>query len=212
MILSDVEKRKIYDETGDIDGDEMLSSGFEDWYQYFRNLFPKVTVQDIEKFSSSYKGSEEEKNDIIEAYYSRNGNFREMMEFVMLAEDEDENRIANIINTGIANGDVELLPAYKKTHDKTSTQTGPGRAKRRKKAESSGQQEASDLDALTAMIRGRSEGRGSSVIGSIMAKYGGEGSLADYDMSDAEFNRAQAALGAPRSTNTKAKKKSKKGR
>lgn len=42
--LSDAEKRKLYDETGEVEeeGAEELSKSEREWYDYFRALFPKV--------------------------------------------------------------------------------------------------------------------------------------------------------------------------
>lgn len=51
-ILSDEAKRKAYDTTGEIDTHEM-SADAEVWYDYFRNLFPKVTVDKIEVLNLS---------------------------------------------------------------------------------------------------------------------------------------------------------------
>ena len=59
-ILSNSEKRKLYDQTGELDGSD-LSEEAAEWNMYFRNLFPKLTVEAIEKFSTKYKNSEEER-------------------------------------------------------------------------------------------------------------------------------------------------------
>lgn len=42
--LSDPEKRRLYDETGEVEeeGGEELSKSEQEWYDYFRALFPKV--------------------------------------------------------------------------------------------------------------------------------------------------------------------------
>ena len=47
-ILMDPEKRKIYDETGSIDN--MDQAAFQSAYDYYRNIYKKVTVEDIMKF------------------------------------------------------------------------------------------------------------------------------------------------------------------
>jgi DnaJ homolog subfamily C member 9 len=97
--LSDEEKRKLYDQTGEIDDtDETASQSEKEWcvcpapcgqravqtahspcrcmracikslccvrYDYYRALFPKVTVEDIENFKSKYQGSDEERTDVL---------------------------------------------------------------------------------------------------------------------------------------------------
>ena len=42
-ILSDTEKRKVYDRTGNIEDTEGLTESGKEWYSYWRNLFPEVT-------------------------------------------------------------------------------------------------------------------------------------------------------------------------
>ena len=211
-ILSDEDKRKTYDDTGDIYGDDMLSGDFDQWYDYFRNLFPKVTVADIDKFSSTYKGSEEEKTDIIEAYYQHSGNFRDIMETVILAEAEDEDRIIGILNKAIGDGEVEILPGYQKIY---SGRDGKGSAKpaakkRKKKASSSNKED--DLDSLANMIRSKNQraAEGHGAFSSIFAKYGGEdleeGDIGQDPLGDEEFERIRASLG----DGSKSKKRGKK--
>lgn len=103
-ILSDIEKRKIYDETGSIDDNDINNDDFQSWYDYYRNLFPKINISDIDKFSKNYKNSIEEINDIKQAYEKYNGNFKNIMESVLLAEIEDELRICTIIDKCIVEG------------------------------------------------------------------------------------------------------------
>ena len=65
-VLSDSERRGLYDESGEVE-DEMdpLKDTDKDWEEYWRVLFPKVTLKDIEKFASEYQNSEEERDDIM---------------------------------------------------------------------------------------------------------------------------------------------------
>ena len=66
-ILSDGEKRRIYDETGqfDEDSDEFA---MRNWSEYWRMLFKPVTVQDINKYKQDYQGSDTEIKDLKRAY------------------------------------------------------------------------------------------------------------------------------------------------
>lgn len=54
-ILSDEEKRREYDESGEVDDEDDLASksGTEQWKDYFSNLFPKVTTKDIDAFEGT---------------------------------------------------------------------------------------------------------------------------------------------------------------
>mmetsp|Transcript_10449 Transcript_10449/g.16752 ORF Transcript_10449/g.16752 Transcript_10449/m.16752 type:complete len:162 (-) Transcript_10449:1179-1664(-) len=87
--LFDAKKRKYYDQTGEVD---QSSSGkfplyqyillslavptipdFESAYEYWRARYAKVTMADIEKFKKEYQGSDEEKDDLREAYKTHKG-------------------------------------------------------------------------------------------------------------------------------------------
>ena len=48
-----------------MDEDESAHDQDRDWYEYWRKCFPKISVEDIEKFSADYKNSDEEKKDLI---------------------------------------------------------------------------------------------------------------------------------------------------
>lgn len=121
-ILTDDVRRKVYDETGDVDGGSaggLSEESFEFWDNYFRALFPKVTVADITSFSERYKGSTgaissdcNERQDILDAYRQHEGHFDRIMECVMLAEEEDERRITTVISDAIESGEVAATPAF----------------------------------------------------------------------------------------------------
>lgn len=66
-ILSDNDKRKIYDETGQFDeeSDEFV---MRNWADYWRSLFKPITVKDIKDYEITYKGSEAEIKDLKRAY------------------------------------------------------------------------------------------------------------------------------------------------
>lgn len=66
-ILSDNEKRKIYDESGhyDEEGEEVI---MRNWADYWKSLFKAITVEDINNYEKNYKGSETEIKDLKRAY------------------------------------------------------------------------------------------------------------------------------------------------
>lgn len=126
--LSDKELRLIYDESGEIgssssslgEGGPDDNGSFDEWYNYFRNLFPKLTINQIEKFTSDYKGSSEEKYDIIDAYNSHNGDLKSMMQVILLSENEDIPRFKKIINQAITDKIIKLHNNWKKSCKKNS--------------------------------------------------------------------------------------------
>lgn len=195
-ILSSEESRKLYDETGEIDGDgdEMMNSkSFDEWYQYFRQLFPKLTEAAIDEFSLQYKDSEEERRDILHAYSEHAGSMQGILDTVMLLEAGEEGRVLAVVDGAIAAGEVTSFPAYATfraahlaTHPilvlttsaaaagggggnrkKGSASTGGGKGEKNKSA--SGKSDGGDL-SLEAMILARKQST-DALYDSLLDKY-----------------------------------------
>ncbi|KAJ1348661.1 hypothetical protein KIN20_004013 [Parelaphostrongylus tenuis] len=145
-ILSDKERRALYDESGIIDKENLSS----DSINLFQRVFKKVTVEDIEKFHNQYKGSEEEESDIVTAYNSWKGDMSKIIDSVYCATIDDEDRIRGIIDRNISSG---LL---KKTARYQASTSAAASAKRKRKA----MKEAEEAEALLEEIRAK-EGAGS---------------------------------------------------
>ena len=129
-ILSDSEKRKIYDETGDLCRIQMIQSAFltqfcsllpgntdgevldkdVNWADLWKLLFKKVTTKDIVDFERKYKGSEEEREDLKQLYLRYKGDMDKIMSFVLCATNDDEPRLRDFLQELI---DSKDLPAYK---------------------------------------------------------------------------------------------------
>ena len=223
-ILSHPEKRKVYDETGELDA-SCLSEEAAEWTAYFRAMFPKLTIEMIEKFSTKYKYSEEERNDILEAYKKREGNLEEIMETVILAEEDERGRIVEIINAAVRAAEVpryepwpilSLDSAYSAAKKKPRKSIALDENRGRKK-----QQHQNDQDALLiAMIANRNKtadafsniyekyskgsiGRGGissgeEQVGKGKRKGKGKGKGgnrgSEYDLDDADFETFQKGL------------------
>lgn len=59
-VLTDRERRKLYDETGIVPGDEednFIPTNPEDAYKYFRELYAKITEEDIDNFEVTCQNS-----------------------------------------------------------------------------------------------------------------------------------------------------------
>ncbi|XP_064125784.1 dnaJ homolog subfamily C member 9 isoform X1 [Loxodonta africana] len=109
-VLSDREQRAVYDEQGTVDEDSAALSPDRDWETYWRLLFKKISLEDIQAFEKTYKGSEEELADIKQAYLDFKGDMDQIMASVLCVEYTEEPRIRNIIQQAIDTGEV---PAYK---------------------------------------------------------------------------------------------------
>ena len=183
-ILSDSSKRELYDNTGDVN-DEDADESFKDWYDYFRNLFPKLTSEKIEKFSETYIGSEEERNDLVEAYKKFSGDMDKIMEVIIFAEAGEEERLCSTIDSIISFGDLESSSKFEKF--KARHQTAAGNPKKKRKIARKEDKPESDLSAL---ILQRNASRGDN-LANIMAKYGGNSRDPFDDISDEAFQKTQ---------------------
>ncbi|XP_011312129.1 dnaJ homolog subfamily C member 9 [Fopius arisanus] len=107
-ILSDNDKRKIYDETGqyDEDSEEVV---MKNWGDYWKTLFKPITVQDINKYEQEYKGSETEVKDLKRAYMDSKGDMDYILEAVPFTNCEEEPRLRDIIFKLI---EAEEVPEY----------------------------------------------------------------------------------------------------
>mmetsp|Transcript_26526 Transcript_26526/g.32094 ORF Transcript_26526/g.32094 Transcript_26526/m.32094 type:complete len:327 (-) Transcript_26526:382-1362(-) len=196
-ILSDAERRKEYDETGELyDDDDAIGGGVDAWEQYFRGMFKRVSVEDIDKFEEEYKGSEEERKDVIKYYKSSKGNLDEMLTCVMLSEEKDKKRwVEDFILPAVRRGEVKH---YKQTLEKTmedndddtvteddddeeEEEEGTKRKKNDKKkqqkqqkqrkkaaAQAKKEKEAKEAEDLFAKIRGNAMARREKAFGSLM--------------------------------------------
>lgn len=190
MILSDPARRQTFDETGALDVEETQLSA--DWCEYWRTLFPKVTVADIEAYSRKYPGSAEEREDVLQAYLDCGGDVAAMLSEVPLSKEEDIARFVDIVDAAVGAGEVEQLAAWPRHRGDALAKAGP--AKRRRKGQSAGKSRRAEGGAsgddgvpadLAAAIRGRQQpasqlarARGSqldALASSLAAKYGAGG-------------------------------------
>ncbi|KAJ0004657.1 hypothetical protein NQD34_010871 [Periophthalmus magnuspinnatus] len=88
-VLSDEEQRKVYDEQGIVDEETDALSQVRCWEEYWRALFPQITVQDIIEFKKKYKGTEEERQDILQYYVRYKGDMDAIMESVLCGSADD---------------------------------------------------------------------------------------------------------------------------
>ncbi|KAI0113185.1 chaperone protein dnaJ 6 [Daldinia grandis] len=192
-VLSDPARRKRYDETGSTSESIVDSDGFS-WSDFYREQYrDTVTADAIEKFAKQYKGSDEEKDDVLIAYEEYKGKMDKVYESVMLSDVlEDDERFRTIIDEAIANKDVPAFKAY--THESKKSKEGRVKAAKKESVEAeeyakelgvhdklfgkkdnkdgkSKSKKGSSEDDLAALIRRNQQGR-SNFIDNLAAKYG----------------------------------------
>ncbi|XP_055229490.2 dnaJ homolog subfamily C member 9-like [Gorilla gorilla gorilla] len=113
-ILGDREQRAVYDEQGTVDEDSPVLIQDQDWEAYWRLLFKKISLEDIQASEKTYKGLEEELADIKQAYLDFKSDMDQIMESVLCVQYTEEPRIRNIIQQAIDAGEVPSYNAFVK--------------------------------------------------------------------------------------------------
>jgi len=174
-LLADKKTREAYLEHGDIDTDGSLDDNVE-WINYWRNLYPKVTLADIEKFKKKYQASSDEKEDLLAAYTQHKGDMNKIMECVPCSGVEDEERFRVIIKDAIKEKTIKSYKLFSKSDNKEN------RAKRKQAAKdeaAEAEEHAKSLGLnvpggagdLAALIQRRNKDRGESMLDALAAKY-----------------------------------------
>lgn len=162
-ILSDERRRKRYDTTGRTEESLDIEDDDFNWTDFFRNQYKDiVTVEKINDFARSYKGSEEEREHVLRAYEKVKGNMDRLYNEVMLSDVlEDDERFRAIIDKGIEDGEVEGLGAYtgetEKKRKARISRAEKRKAKDAKEAEEA-QEELQQSKASSAKTNGKKKG------------------------------------------------------
>lgn len=175
-VLSDRDRRKLYDEHGIIANDSLENEA--NWAEYWRLLFPKISEKDIAAFLDTYMGSEEEEQDLIQIYQRYKGDMDKISEsHIGFDEKRTHDQLSRLIDEG-------KIPKY----NKFSKDSGAKRERRKKRAEKEAaeadkmRQEMekktgmtlNSMDDLTAMIKRKSQNGFDSMMASLEAKYANE--------------------------------------
>ncbi|KAM3862696.1 dnaJ homolog subfamily C member 9 [Diretmus argenteus] len=179
-VLSDKEQRAVYDEQGVVDEESDILSQDRSWEDYWRVLFPKITVQDIQEFESKYKGSEEEREDVIQLYIQHQGDMDAITASALCCSQDDEPRLCSILRSAIKAGEITAFPAFTRESDK--------KKKARKKRADKEREEAEEMqkelglgdqeDSLAMVLKQRQQSREqnfNSFLSDLEAKYANKG-------------------------------------
>ncbi|KAK1759556.1 hypothetical protein QBC47DRAFT_372379 [Echria macrotheca] len=218
-VLSDPARRKRYDETGSTSEAIVDSEGFS-WSEYYREQFQDAISEDaINKFAAEYKGSDEEKDDILAVYEEFEGDMDAIYEHVMLSNVlEDDERIRKIIDDAIESGDVEPYKKYTKETKKSKQARIKAAQGESKEADElakelgvydklRGKKSKKDSEAGLAALIQRNQASRAIALDKLAEKYGAKPKKrgakdVEPDISDEQFEALQAKMA----------KKAKKGR
>ncbi|KAK3446773.1 chaperone protein dnaJ 6 [Eucalyptus grandis] len=188
-ILGDEEKRALYDQTGCVDDADLAGEVAQNLHGYFRAVFKVVTEADIEEFEANYRGSDSEKNDLIDLYEKCKGNMNRLFCSMLCSDPKlDSHRFKDIIDDAIAAGTLKTTKAYEKWAkqiSKTKPPTDPLRKKGKAK-------KSDDLLAIISQRRSERKEHFDSMFSSLVNKYGG--GMQSSEPSEEEFEAARKKI------------------
>ncbi|KAL3755353.1 hypothetical protein ACJRO7_002408 [Eucalyptus globulus] len=189
-ILGDEEKRALYDQTGCVDDADLAGEVAQNLHEYFRAVYKVVTEADIEEFEANYRGSDSEKNDLINLYEKFKGNMNRLFCSMLCSDPKlDSHRFKDIIDDAIAAGTLKTTKAYEKWAkqiSKTEPPTDPLRKRGKAKKKSD------DLLATISQRRSERKEHFDSMFSSLVNKYGG--GMQSSEPSEEEFEAARKKL------------------
>lgn len=218
-ILSEPGRRSRYDATGSTDEAANLEDGSFDWTSFYRNQFEGITASRINEFSENYKGSEEEKADLIGAYNKYKGNMGKIYETVLLSNVlEDDQRFRATLDQAIEDGEINGLDAYLNESEESKArrlvkaareaeEAKEALKKTEGKAKTKKSKANDNLSDLAALIQNKNKNKGGSFLDALEAKYAagprkgkraaaGEEGVKPFpgEPSEEEFQAARAKL------------------
>ena len=147
-----------------------------------------MTPDAVKTFAETYKGSEEERQDVLKVYTKHKGKWKGVYEDVMLSSPlEDEERYRGWIDEAIKSGEVEEYKVYTDEKPKDKERRMQKARKEAKEAEAAGKeiskkktgrgegigssQTGAGLSDLAAMIQQRQKGRAEAFLDGLEARY-----------------------------------------
>ncbi|CAA2983089.1 Hypothetical predicted protein [Olea europaea subsp. europaea] len=189
-ILGDEEKRAVYDQTGCIDDADLAEDVIQNLQTFFRAMYKKITEADIEEFEANYRGSDLEKNDLIEMYKKYNGNMGRLFCCMLCSDPKlDSHRFKDIIDEAIAAGELRSTKSYEKWAKQVSETKPPTSPLRQRKKS---KENSEDLYAIISKRQNERKGKVDSMLSSLVQKYGGGDVVPEP--SEEEFEAARKKL------------------
>ncbi|GEQ71942.1 hypothetical protein JCM33374_g5628 [Metschnikowia sp. JCM 33374] len=206
-VLSDPQKRKLYDTTGSYGDSADASGGDFDWKEYFQNMTEKITIDMIDEDREKYQESGEEREDILHNFVYYEGDFLRLFEVIPHLEFDEtsENRVFEIVDDAVKKEEIDMDKTMSRTWEKykksRKTKVKQVLKKMAKEAQQAselakkiGQKKVSSEGDLKAMIQKKNSGRMDDLISSLEAKYGRTKGKKRSMPDDAEFSKIQERL------------------
>nr|GMD42951.1 chaperone protein DnaJ 6-like [Ipomoea batatas] len=200
-VLGDEEKRAVYDQTGCVDDADLAGDVVQNLKEFFQSMYKKVTEADIEEFEANYRGSDSEKKDLLDLYTKYKGNMSRLFCSMLCSDPKlDSHRFKDILDAGIAAGDLKSTKAYERWAKQISAIKPPTSPLRRKMKS---KKDSEDLYAIIAQRQSERRGKMNSLFSSLVSKYGGDQSAPEPN--EEEFEAARQKLERKKKKRSKGK-------
>ncbi|EDV49549.2 LOW QUALITY PROTEIN: uncharacterized protein Dere_GG17234 [Drosophila erecta] len=207
QVLTDTQKRALYDEQGLIDDDDESESKLSSWLELWSKIFKPISEEDINNYEKEYVESELERTDVKKAYLGGKGCINHLMNHVPFMKVEDEPRIQKIVQQMIASGEVpeykifteEPAASAQKRHQKYAREFKEAkvikeRLKRRQKEKDDQDlaDNGGDLQQMILARRNQRESNFGSLMDRLMEKYGNDDDSDTVDFSAFEKKKKKS--------------------
>uniref|UniRef100_A0A0N5C780 J domain-containing protein n=1 Tax=Strongyloides papillosus TaxID=174720 RepID=A0A0N5C780_STREA len=170
-ILGEEDSKKAYDESGFTGEDD---DNVDDWVSVWKKRFKPVSLEDIVEFLRTYTNSEDEKQDIMDAYNKHKGDLNKIIEHTYNYDVSNIEDLMTLINGMIEEGILKKYPKWKPL-----TKAKIAKMKDRKEKEEVESKKAleeimknrKEEKSLEDMILERSRKRGQDMIMKLEEKY-----------------------------------------
>ena len=222
-LLSDASRRAQYDRSGrlgDVDDEGVDDVAAGAWYDYWRDFFAPVTEEAVIAFEKSYRGSDEERADVLRSYESHRGDLDGVMSDIMCSTEDDASRFVKIIQKAIRADEVKAHKRFinehgSGTHDdddeeeeeeeesSSSSSSSSSRTKTRTKPSAKGMVAAKRASQARATAASKEAKEADELLKDLREKFlakkggggggGGEPSLTDLLMANRESRQGKFA-------------------
>ncbi|KAI9637627.1 uncharacterized protein MKK02DRAFT_43553 [Dioszegia hungarica] len=136
-VLSDEGRRKRYDANGKTAENAFTDAEEMGWDAYFESLFQRVDRKMLDDHKEKYQDSQDELDDLEEAYNKSEGSLPSILQGIPHATHEDESRLIGLVEDLISSGKLERTKAWtKSSKDQTAAKArGKKASKEAKEAE-----------------------------------------------------------------------------
>lgn len=125
-VLSDAERRAVYDETGVVTSADGEAEGEDGWaagvprgdadalYHHYRKIYKRVAEEDIKAYYKAFRGSEQERDELVALFVAK-GSMKAVFQHLPCSSTaRDSHRFATLLEEAAARGEVHLDAAFRK--------------------------------------------------------------------------------------------------